>query len=446
VSNNRPISRETALKALIKFYNTATDPVTILNEITPSNIAERDKALIREITLGAIKYSKKLEFIAQAYIKAPIKLQSAEIRAALIMGFYQLLEMSSIPDFAAVNETVSAVKNMISEKSSGLVNAVLRAYLMQPKKVRFPDKDSEPIKYYSTYYSYPEWLVKRWLERLGGEEIEILLEAGNKRPKIFFKILELKISPNEAIQQLSDDGIQINPGDYFPDYFRSDNASKILKHRLFTDGRLIVQDQSQGLPLYLLDPPPGSTVLDLCAAPGGKTIGIADRVGNNGRIIAVDYNPQRLKELEENIERTGFENIEIREGDVLNFNPGKKFKYILLDVPCSGLGTISNNADLRWTKSEKDIMILSDMQKRLLEKTAEFADDGAVIVYSTCSTEPEEIEDIVYGFLDKNPDFQPEDGNSPMVEPFKTGIGFYRSWPHKHDIGGGGFARLRKSG
>ena len=338
------------------------------------------------------------------------------------------------------------IRNIISEKSSGFVNAVLRAYLMQPKKVRFPDKENEPIKYYSIYYSYPEWLVKRWLERLGGEEIEMLLEAGNERAGIFFKILESKISPNESVQVLSNDGIEIIPGDYFPDYFHSGDAGEILNHRLFTDGYLIVQDQSQGLPLYLLDPPPGSTVLDLCAAPGGKTIGLADRVGNDGRIIAVDYNPRRLKELKENIERTGFENIEIRESDVLNFNPGRKFKYVLLDVPCSGLGTIASNADLRWTKSEKDIMILSDMQKRLLDKTAEFADDGAIIVYSTCTTEPEEIEDVVNGFLDKNRDFHPEDGNSPLVEPFKTGMGIYRSWPHKHGIGGGGFARLRRSG
>jgi 16S rRNA (cytosine967-C5)-methyltransferase len=162
--------------------------------------------------------------------------------------------------------------------------------------------------------------------------------------------------------------------------------------------------------------------------------------------MAVDYNPRRLKELEENIERTAFVNIDVRENDVLDFNPGTKFKHILLDVPCSGLGTIANNADLRWTKSEKDIMILSDMQKELLEKTAEFADDGAVIVYSTCTTEPEEIEEVVYGFLDRNSNFRPEDGNSPLVEPFKTGTGFYRSWPHRHGIGGGGFARLRRSG
>ncbi len=446
MNNNMPNSRELTLGALIKFYNTGKDPAGILNEIIPLNFPERDKALVREMTLGTIKYQKRLEFIAQAYIKAPIKQQAVEIRAALFLGFYQLTEMSSVPDFAAVDETVSAVKNIISEKSAGFVNAVLRAYLMQPKKVRFPDKAKEPLQHLSVFYSYPVWLVRRWLERLGSEETESLLRAGNRRSKIFFKILKSKISRDEAMRMLSNNSVEISPGDYFPDYFSSNDAGTILNHELFTSGYLIVQDESQGLPLYLLDPPPGSTVLDLCAAPGGKTIGLADRVGETGRIIAVDYNPQRLNELKKNIDRTGLKNMEIRESDILHFTPWEKFKYILLDVPCSGLGTISSNADLRWTKSEKDIMILSDMQKKLLEKTAEFADNGGVIVYSTCTTEPEEIEDVVHGFLNKNQDFQLEDGNSPLVEPFKTETGIYRSWPHRHGIGGGGFARLRRSG
>ncbi|UCE66192.1 MAG: 16S rRNA (cytosine(967)-C(5))-methyltransferase RsmB [Candidatus Zixiibacteriota bacterium] len=446
MNNNIPNSRRIALLALIKFNNTGKDPASILNEIIPSNFPGRDESLVREMTLGTIKYQKRLEYMAQTYIKAPIKQQAVEIRAGLLLGFYQLTEMSSVPDFAAVDETVSAVKNIISEKSAGFVNAVLRAYLMQPKKVRFPDKAKEPLQYLSVSYSYPVWLVKRWLERLGSEETEMLLETGNRRPKIFFKILESKKPSNEVKRILSEIDIDIDFGEYLPDYFWSNDAGKILNHELFTSGYLIVQDESQGVPLYLLDPPPDSAILDLCAAPGGKTIALADRVGKKGLITAVDYNPKRLMELKENVGRTGFKNIEIRENDVLDFNPGEKFKYILLDVPCSGLGTISGNADLRWTKSEKDIMILSDMQKKLLEKTAEFAEDGGVIVYSTCTTEPEEIEHIVYGFLDKNHDFALEDGNSPLVEPFKTETGIYRSWPHRHGIGGGGFARLRRSG
>ncbi|UCC79499.1 MAG: 16S rRNA (cytosine(967)-C(5))-methyltransferase RsmB, partial [Candidatus Zixiibacteriota bacterium] len=401
----RPNSREIALLALIQFYGSGNDPATILNEVIPANFPARDESLVREMTLGSIKYQKRLEFIAQAYIKAPIKQQAAEVRAALILGFYQLTEMASIPDFAAVDETVSAAKDVISEKSAGFVNAVLRAYLVHPHRVIFPDKNQERVQYLSLYYSYPKWLVTRWLESLGSEDTESLLKAGNRRPEISFKILESKILRDEVKRILSKDNMEINFGNYLPDYFRSNEPGKILNHKLFTGGYLTVQDESQGLPLYLLNPPPGSTVLDLCAAPGGKSMALADRVGESGRIMAVDYNPGRLEELKQNAERTGFKNVEIRENDVLYFNPDEKYRYILLDVPCSGLGTISSNADLRWTKSEKDVMILSDMQKRLLGKTAEFADKGGVIVYSTCTTEPEEIEEVIHSFLDENSDF-----------------------------------------
>jgi 16S rRNA (cytosine967-C5)-methyltransferase len=417
----------------------------ILDEIGPGDFAEKDRALTREMTFGAVKYKRRLEFIAQAYIKAPIKSQTPETRAALILGFYQLTEMSSVPNFAAVDETVSAAKRVISEKGAGFINAVLRAYLMQPDKARFPDKNSAMIQYLSLYYSYPEWLVRRWLERLGYNETESLLKAGNRRPEANFRVLESRISTDEAMKVLSGKGIEVESAEHIPGYLRTSDPGRILEHELFKTGRLIVQDESQGLPLYLLDPPPGSRVLDLCAAPGGKSIVLADVVGKSGKVTAVDYNPARLRMLEENIARTGFGNIEIREGDVLEFEPGAKFDYILLDVPCSGLGTISVNADLRWTKSEKDIMLLSETQKKLLRKAADFAAEEAAIVYSTCTTEPEEIEEVVFDFLDQNDDFSLVDGNREFLEPFKTETGIYRSWPHKHGTGGGGFARLKRS-
>jgi 16S rRNA (cytosine967-C5)-methyltransferase len=378
VSKGKLNSRAAALKALIQFHKTKNSPSEILKSVLPDRFSERDKALVREMTIGTIKLEKRLEFIAQSYIKAPITRQKPEIKAALALGFYQLTELTGVPDFAAVDETVSAVKEILSSKDAGFVNAVLRAYLMKPNKVRFPDIDTDPVQYLSLYYSYPKWLVMRWLERLGYDETEKMLKAGNSRPKIFFKILESKISPDDANRILSEDGIDIITGKYFSDYFRSENSGEILKHALFTDGKLIVQDESQGIPFYLLNPPPGSAVLDLCAAPGGKTIALADRVGDNGRVVAIDFSSRRLKELEQNVKRTGLENIEIHKSDVLDFERREKFSYILLDVPCSGLGTIAGNADLRWTKSEKDIMILSDMQKKLLAKTAEFIEKEGV--------------------------------------------------------------------
>ena len=317
---------------------------------------------------------------------------------------------------------------------------------MQPGKARFPDRDKDSLRYLSLYHSYPEWIVRRWLERLGIDETETLLKAGNVRPPVSFRVLESRISISEAARLLSRDGIEFEKGEYLPGYIKGENAGRILRHDLFINGSLTVQDESQGLPVSLLDPPPGSRVLDLCAAPGGKTLALADLVGDDGIVTAVDISVERMKLIRENIERTGFGNIELSEIDILEYRPDGKFDYVLLDVPCSGLGTIASNPDLRWTKSEKDIMILSDAQKSLLRKASEFVADGGILVYSTCTTEPEEIEEVIFEFSNKIDGFVLEDGNHDFLEPFKTGTGIYRSWPHKHGIGGGGFARLRRSG
>jgi len=439
------ISRKIALRALINYSKAPNEPAIILNDLVSAEISGQDLSLAWEMTMGSIRYKKRLDFIAQKYIKAPIEKQKIEVLSAIRLGIYQITIMSAIPDYAAVDDTVSAAKTVVSKRESGFINAVLRAVLREPDKVKYPDREKEPITFLSIYYSYPEWLVKRWLGRFGIDDAEKLLIEGNNRPKTCFKIVETKIDWKSLLDELEQSGIEFDEGRYFPDFFSTTSGRKTMSLKSFENGSLIVQDESQGIPLYLLDPPLGAHVLDLCAAPGGKTIAIADKVGSNGKVTAVDFKKNKLSDLADNVKRTGFKSIGIINNDILDYAPDLKYKYILLDVPCSGLGTISNNADLRWTKSENDIMVLSKMQIKLLEKASEFLADDGVIVYSTCTTESEEIEDVVKTFVKSNPEFKLEDGNSSSLEPFKTETGIYRSWPHKHGIGGGGFARLRKS-
>ncbi|MEE9554424.1 MAG: 16S rRNA (cytosine(967)-C(5))-methyltransferase RsmB [candidate division Zixibacteria bacterium] len=442
MSEASSISRKLAWRALMIYEKIQRDPGDILRSIIPSEISKQDLGLAWELTNGAIRYKKKLDYIARSLIKASLEKQKPEILAALRLGLYQLTQTRSIPDFAAVNETVALIKNSLSEKEAGFVNAILRNSTR--KKIAFPDPAKDPVSYLTNYHSYPEWLVKRWLDRFGFEETEAILVSGNIRPRINLKVISSKIDLNEVFELLENDGIEAEKSKYFPDFIKCRDTSAVLKSKAFKTGLLNVQDESQGLPVYLLDPPEGATALDLCSAPGGKSIALADKVGNSGRVISLDNSRDRLNELKENIERTGFENIEIIQNDIFKFATNEKFGYILLDVPCSGLGTLAANADLRWTKSQSDIDNLSELQGRMLKKASEMLTSGGVLVYSTCTTEPEEIEEVVYGFLETNPDFTLEDGNSSMIEPFKSEIGIYRSWPHKHGIGGGGFARLKK--
>ncbi len=409
----------------------------------PAEMPARDLSLAWELTLGTVRFRKRLDFIIKSFIKAPLRNQKPGILAALRLGIYQLSELSGVPEFAAVDETVSLTAKQFSKREAGFINAVLRSYIREPNKVVFPDRHTDAAGFLSNYYSYPDWLVRRWLGRLGLEETEDLFKAMNLRPKANFKILESKIEVNDLIKRLTADGLETEKGRYLPDFISSPGAQPIIKSGSFADGLINVQDESQGLAALLLDPPPGSTVLDLCSAPGGKSIALADRIGPGSRVVSVEIDSERIKEIEENISRTGFKIIEIIRQDLLQYEPGEKFRYILLDVPCSGLGTISSNPDLRWAKKESDIINLSRIQLEMLKKASTWLADDGVLIYSTCTTEPDEIEEVIAGFLKINPDFWLEDGNSPVLRPFKSNTGIYRSWPHKHAIGGAGFARLR---
>jgi 16S rRNA (cytosine967-C5)-methyltransferase len=441
---NRTYSRNLAWTALLEFQKTKSDPDVILDKLAHPGIPERDRALAWEIVKGVIKYLRKIDFIAQSYMKAPIEKQKPGIIAALRIGLYQLSEMSGIPPFAAVDQTVGLVSDTGMKRDAGFVNAVLRAYIREPERVKFPGRTADPANFLADYYSYPDWLVKRWLDRFGLDEAERIMVAFNRRPPSFFRMLTRNDPADSIVQALKNSEIEIEPGKFFPEYISSNQAADVIASEPFKGGQLIAQDESQGLPIHLLDPPQGATVLDLCSAPGGKSVAIADIVGPGGRVLSIDRDKGRLEYVRQNAARAGLTNIEFVCQDVLQFAPEQKFGYILLDVPCSGLGTLWHNADLRWTKTERDIKVLVRMQARLLDKSADFLADGGKLVYSTCTTEPDEIEDIIFEFLKHNGQFKLERSNNNMLKPFETPDGLYRTWPQQHGIGGGGFALLIK--
>jgi 16S rRNA (cytosine967-C5)-methyltransferase len=436
--------RRIAWETVRQFENTHADPDEIMDGMIDPGADERDKALAWEIAKGTIRYLKRLDYMAQAFIKAPIRSQKPNVLAALRIGLYQLMEMDSIPHFAAVDQTVRVVADEGMERDAGFVNAVLRSYLREPGKVKYPNPEEDPISYLSVFYSYPEWLVKRWHSRYGYIETVNMLSANNQRPKTFFRVINRKTNRETVLEKLEEIEIDADAGRYFPDFISTEYGQAVIGSDIFKNGSLLVQDESQGLPIYLLDPGTGDEVLDLCSAPGGKTVALADTVGREGKVFSLDKDLKRLQQVVENAKRTGFENIEYVNADLLEFAPNRKFKYILLDVPCSGLGTLCQNADLRWTKKEEDIRNLARLQGRMLKKAANLLDVGGRLVYSTCTTEPDEIEDVIQDFLISAEDFRLEDGENEFVRQFKTGSGKYRTWPHKHGTGGGGFALLRR--
>ncbi len=438
------ISRTLAWKSILEYQRSGKDPRSILDSLVTPDISRADLDLIWELSMGTIRYIKRLDHIAQNFIKAPLLSQKPEILAALRIGLYQLTQTTGIPEYAAVDDTVDIVDRALSKKDAGFVNAILRTFLRERSTIKYPDPQADPISYLAVFHSYPEWLVKRWYEKFGFDETEEILISNNRRPKTSFKIITQKIDRKSAIEKLKKDGIEIEASRFLPDFIATRNAGAVLRSSLFTEGYLNVQNESQGLPLYLLDPPPGETVLDLCSAPGGKTIALADHVGPGGKVVSIDSDPGRIDKIKQNAARVGFSNIDIVETDLFEFATSQKFRYILLDVPCSGFGTLSRNADLKWKKREKDIKRLSKLQLKMLVKASSHLSDNGCLVYSTCTTEPEEVEEVIGKFLESHARYGLENGNSSLLKPFKSDVGIYRSWPHKHGIDGGGFARLRK--
>lgn len=434
--------RKLAWKALLQYQKTQKDPDELLNEFVIDGMSERDKALAWEITKGSIRYLRKLDHVAQAYIRAPIRTQKAEVVAALRAGLYQLTEMSGVPSFAAVDETVAILSDAGLKRDAGFVNAVLRSFLRESEKISFPDPDAEPLRHLSILYSFPEWLVRRWMARFGFDETRKLLTELNQRPQVSFRMLGNSITRDEAIEKLASLNIKALPGKYLPEYLWAENGQEVIKSDLFP--AMIVQDESQGIALRLLDPPRGSVALDLCSAPGGKTVALAELVGPQGKVISVDKDRLRLKQVEGNIKRTKLENVEIICQDILEFAPSGKLEYIILDVPCTGFGTLPRNVDLKWSKRESDIQAMAELQGNLLDKSSELLADGGRLVYSTCTTEPEEIEEVIGKFLRTHADFQLHDSDDELLQLFRVGKGTYRTWPHKHGIGAGGFVLLRK--
>jgi 16S rRNA (cytosine967-C5)-methyltransferase len=298
--------------------------------------------------------------------------------------------------------------------------------------------------YLSVYYSHPLWLVRRWLSRFGHEETEKLLVANNEVPGLTLRINKLKIRPAEFLSLLDNQKISYQ-GSSFIDYFiKVKSLSGIAQMNIFQSGYFSIQDESAALPVLLLDPHPGERVIDMCAAPGGKTTFIGELMQNQGEILAVDKYESKLNLIRISCERLEISNVQPIVGDAadLQIEPADK---VLLDAPCSGFGVLRKKPDIKWKREPEDIARLVKQQTNLLENAARLVKPGGAIVYSTCTTEPEENSSIVKSFLAAHSDFRLVDASSLVNKSVVNNEGFVETLPHRHHIDGSFAARLEKS-
>jgi 16S rRNA (cytosine967-C5)-methyltransferase len=402
-----------------------------------SPVNRLDRGLITELVYGVLRNRNRLDWAITHIYSGVFDSMEIPVRNILRTGVYQLLNTDRIPPFAAVNETVDIAKN-IRPAAAGLVNAVLRNTLRKKEEIIWPDPDEDVVRAISVNYSHPAWMVERWRELYGREETIAICRANNEIPPLTVRVNTLKTSREKMVETFKDEGVSAKPTLFSPEGIAVlDNSAGLRQTDAFRQGMVRVQDEASQLVAHLLNPQPGEHTLDFCAGAGGKTLHLAALMQNRGEITAIDINRAKLGMLVAETGRLGITIVQITQGDGNRKNAvaGKMFDRVLIDAPCSGLGTLRRNPEIRWRLAGSDIPELQQKQKNLLQNGASHVRPGGRLVYCVCTTTPEETDEVVADFLKSNSSFKlirPDNIPGEIV----TDDGFLRTFPHHHSLDG----------
>jgi len=407
----------------------------------------RARRQARELVAGVTRQRRWLDFVlAEAYNDDYDSIES-RLREILRLGLYEML-FQSTPTRAIVHQYVELAKQTLRPGAGDLVNAILRTIDRDREYIPDPDTGDE-AEDLAIRYSYPTWMVRRWLERFGPEETTDLLEWSNRRPMYSVRVNPLRTSRDEVATWLDENDVVFTDSPYLGDHFRLRRLQPLVQGDLLDDGHVAVQDESAGLVVRLLDPQPGETIIDGCAAPGGKTMAIAARMGGEGRILAFDANERRLERVREAAATHSVsEMVETEVAElqaVADRSDPPQADRVLLDVPCSGLGVLAKRADLRWQRDPADLDELMALQDELLDAAATLVKPGGLLVYSTCTIEPEENQDRIEAFLGRHDNFSLESAEEYLPEEVVSDNGALSTLPHRHRTDGAFAARLRRA-
>ena len=437
-------ARGTAVKILNRVERTDSYLDKVLDaELRLPDLNDLDKGLLSELVHGVLRWQGRLDWILNGFSHGNFAKSEINIKNTLRVALYQILFLNRIPHAAAVNEGVEFIKRIRGEKPAGLVNAVLRNIIRNVDGIRYPDPAEDQSQYLAVYQSHPLWLVRRWVDRYGVEDAKKLLAANNERPELSLRVNRLKVDRGEFLHRLKQLQLQGTPSTFLEYFVKTKSLSGIAQMDLFRSGYFTIQDESAALPCQLLNPQPGERVLDLCAAPGGKTTNLAEMMKNQGEVVAIDKYEAKLKMIQASCDRLGLRSVTFLAADA-SVMDGEIADRVLLDVPCTGLGVLTKKPDIKWKRDVSDIMRLSRTQSALIENAARLVRPGGALVYSTCTTEPEENEEIVRAFLNHHAEFELEDARKLLPESLVTPDGFVRTLPHIHGMDGSFAAKLVK--
>jgi 16S rRNA (cytosine967-C5)-methyltransferase len=414
-------------------------------EATRSGVAPRDVGLATELVYGTLRWQRYLDWILAPHSRRPIDALDPRVRVLLRMTAYQLVFLARVPAFAAVNDAVT-LAHAGARGAAEYTNAVLRAFARRGAREREPAPPREPIDALATRCSFPTWLAARWVARHGEAEAEMLMRAMNERPPLAVRTNTLRLSRDILAARLADDDdVATRPTTWAPEGLVAERAAGTpARWRAFAQGACVVQDEASMLVARLLEPRAGETVIDACAAPGTKTTHLAQLMDDRGRIVAADPHPARLQRVTEAAARLGVTIVQTIEATVQDLvtSHASQADAVLVDAPCTNLGVLRRNPEVKWRRRPEDIEASAARQLEILSAAATLAKPGGRLVYATCSTEPEENDAVVADFVAAQPAWR-LDPPADFALPLDVG-GYLRTRPDRHGTDAFTAVRLRR--
>ena len=391
-----------------------------INRLRPSS-----PPFVRELVYGVLENKMLLDYLIDVIVPTGSAKLRASDRVVLRMGIYILDHMDSVPEYAAVSESVELAKRYCQGRE-GFINAALRSYIREKDSIMLPDSNEDLVKHLSIKYSYEPWIVELWHKLYDRDFLEELLAAGNMTPDLVIRANWLKIVREELMKRLDEAGFVAEKGKLCEDALYIKNGGPLLDSRMYKSGLFSIQDEASMLVAVMLDPKHGDIVMDVCAAPGGKTMAIAERMANKGKIIASDIYIRKLNIINEEARRLGVNIVETRTWDATKTNTAmiERADKVLVDAPCSGLGVVRRKPEIKYKKKTRETDSLPAKQLQLLSASSKYVKPGGILVYSTCTINPAENQKIVKEFLKRNQTFTKDEAIQLMPNVNGTD-GFY---------------------
>ena len=450
VSSGETSVRRLASEILLKVDTRKAFADILLDQgIRTRGLAERDRALLTELVYGTLRWRGSVDAQLNRHLRRPLTETDPFIRNLLRVALYQLHYLDKVPDYAAVNEAAEIAKKHGGRKVAGFVNGVLRNFLRQRDEITERQSTDDSIAALAVGHSHPEWLVERWLEDFGREPAQALMRANNERSPLVLRVNTRKTDRKAFLDLLQNNGVSAVAAQWSPQGVWVKSGSAVDQLPGFHEGLFQVQGEASQLVAHLLAPQPGERILDACAAPGGKTTHIATLMNDSGEVIATDVSARGIEKIRQNAARLGLSSIRALRADTSRDLPGSirgPFDRILVDAPCSGLGTLRSHPEIKWHRNPSDIQRLSGLQSKIVSRVAACLKPGGVLVYATCTLTLEENEQVVENFLETRKEFELQDAAGYLPEQAKPMVqgSYFLALPHRHNTDGFFAARMIK--